>query len=211
MFELFNEPFICESNKGGTCAAPSTINANKTLAQGGIENYYVGLSSGTYGGKTERFPYTYTITGFQQVITSIRATGATNVIICGGNHFDADLTWWTEYPVTDPLDQLAAAAHEYPDSYPQNFRKDPAGVDAMLAGIASKHPIILTEFGDEVGSNPAPFASAILSWADSHGYSVLAWTWNAWGGPNTLIRDTNTFAPTAGLGETYYNWMANHP
>jgi hypothetical protein len=64
--------------------------------------------------------------------------------------------------------------------------------------------------GDEVGIDPAPFAIQLLTWADTQGYSVMAWTWNPWGGTNTLIQNTTNYTPTMGLGETYYNWTYYH-
>ncbi|HXC07905.1 MAG TPA: cellulase family glycosylhydrolase [Steroidobacteraceae bacterium] len=210
MFELFNEPFVCPVSNGGVCSTPAGVDANKLLATGGTQSYYIGLSTGTYGGSITREPYTYNTVGYQQVITAIRATGATNVIICGGNSYDADLTWWTSNAVTDPLNQLAAALHQYPGSYPYTVASNLTALNAMLAPIAASHPIIVTELGDEVGSNPAPFATAVLAWADLHGYSVTAWTWNPWGlTENVLI--TATFAPTVGLGQTYHDWVFNHP
>ena len=70
------------------------------------------------GAALTRVAYTYNTVGYQQAIDTIRATGATNVIICGGNDYDDDLTWWSQYPVSDPLNQLAAAVHQYPGEYP---------------------------------------------------------------------------------------------
>ena len=210
MFEAFNEPFVCPASQGGVCSTPAGVNANALLANGGTQSYYIGLSSGTFGGSIQRVAHTYNTVGYQQVINAIRGTGATNVIICGGNNYDDDLTWWTSNPVTDPHNQLAASIHHYPGEYPNNAVTNPTGMDAMLAPIAANHPIIMTELGDEVGSNPAPFATPALAWLDSFGYSVLAWTWNPWGGANTLIENTSTYTPTAGLGVTYHDWVFNH-
>jgi len=210
MFEVFNEPFVCPASKGGVCSAPSGVNANQLLANGGTEDYYIGLSTGTYGGSVTRVAYTYKTVGYQQVIDAIRGTGATNVVICGGNNYDDDLTWWTQFPVTDPLNQLAAAVHHYPGEYPYNAVTGPTAIDAMLAPIATGHPIILTELGDEVGSNPAPFATQVLAWADSQGYSVMAWAWNPWGGANTLIQNATSYTPTVGFGQTFHDWTINH-
>jgi endoglucanase len=187
------------------------VNENLTLAQGGTENYYIGLSTGTFGGSVTREAYTYNTVSYQAVINAIRATGASNVIICGGNNYDDDLTWWTQYPPTDPLNKLAADVHQYPGEYPNNAATNPAGMNAMMDPIAANHPVIMTELGDEVGSNPAPFATPELAWADLHGYSVMAWAWNPWGGANTLIQNATTYTPTPGLGQTYYNWTFNHP
>jgi endoglucanase len=210
MFELFNEPVVCPASQGGVCASQAGSNSNALLANGGPQSYYIGLSSGTYGGSNQRVAHSYNIVGYQQVINAIRATGATNVIVCGGNNYDDDLSWWTTNPATDPHNQLAAAIHHYPGEYPNNAATNPTGINAMLAPIAAKHPIIMTELGDEVGSNPAPFATPVLAWLDAHGYSVTAWTWNPWGGANTLIEDASSFTPTPGLGVTYHNWVSNH-
>ena len=211
MFELFNEPFICPASQGGVCSAPEGVNVNLTLSQGGTENYYIGLSTGTYTGSVTRAPFVYKTVSYQTVINAIRATGAANVIICGGNNYDDDLTWWTQYPPTDPLNKLAAAIHQYPGFYPNNAVTGAAGMNAMMDPIAANHPVIVTELGDEVGSNPAPFAAPVLAWADAHGYSVMAWTWNPWGGTNTLIQDATSYTPTPGLGQTYHDWTFNHP
>lgn len=211
MFELFNEPYVCPASQGGRCSAPENVNANQLIATGGTEDYYIGSNNGSYGGTEQRVAHTYATVGYQQVIDAVRATGATNVIICGGNNYSDDLTWWAQYPVTDPLNQVAAALHQYPGGYPYDAAAGPTKVNAMLAPIVTSHPIILTELGDEVGANPAPFASAVLAWADAQGYSVMAWTWNPWGGANTLIQNATTYAPTAGLGQTYHDWLVNHP
>jgi len=211
MFEVFNEPFVCPASQGGVCSTPAGVDANALLANGGTQSYYVGLSTGTFGGSITRVAHTYSTVGYQQVITAIRGTGANNVIICGGNNYDDDLTWWTSNPVTDPANHLAAAIHHYPDEYPNNAVTNPTGMNAMLAPIVASHPIIMTELGDEVGSNPAPFATAVLAWLDLHGYSVTAWAWNPWGGANTLIQDATTYAPTPGLGQTFHDWVVNHP
>ena len=81
----------------------------------------------------------------------------------------------------------------------------------MLAPITTSHPILITELGDEVGTSGSPFASPVLAWADSQGYSVFAWAWNPWGGANTLIQNATNYTPTVGWGQTYYNWTFNHP
>jgi endoglucanase len=209
MFEVFNEPFVCAKGSA-QCSGPAGINANQTLATGGTESYYWGMSSGSYGGSLSQQAYTYNTVGYQQVITAIRNTGASNVIICGGNSYDADLTWWSSNPVTDPLNQLAAALHQYPGSYPYTVTSNLTALNSMLAPIVTNHPLIVTELGDEVGSNPAPFATAALAWIDAKGYSVTAWAWNPWGGDNTLIQNATSYTPTAGLGQTYYTWIFNH-
>jgi len=82
--------------------------------------------------------------------------------------------------------------------------------------IADINQCLLTTLGacGDVSRNvmapAAPFATPVLAWADAHGYSVMAWAWNPWGGTNTLIQNTSTYAPTPGLGQTYHDWTLNH-
>jgi endoglucanase len=216
MFELFNEPYIFNTSVADgafttpTNAVPDPA-ANAIIRDGGTAIYYFGVDTGVYGGSKTRAPYAWRTAGFQPLINTIRATGATNVIVCGGNRFSSELTWWNQNPPIDPANQLAGAIHSYPSTwskYPYNITAQTVSTDAMLAPVALNHPIIITELGDEVGSNPAPHATAVLAWADLHGYSVIAWTWNSWGGANTLIDSSGT--PTAGLGQTYHDWSVNH-
>jgi endoglucanase len=213
MFEVFNEPFVCAYSPGNSrCSAPANVNANQALAQGGTENYYLGLTAGTYStsGASTQVPYVYNTPSYQDAINTIRATGATNVIICGGNYYDDDLGWWVQYPPTDPLNKLAAAVHQYPDDVP-NILNNLTTMNNMIDPVAANHPVIMTEMGDEVGTTAPPFAPTVLAWLDLHGYSVTAWTWNPWGGANTLIQNATTYTPTVGLGQTYYTWIFNHP
>jgi hypothetical protein len=50
----------------------------------------------------------------------------------------------------------------------------------------------------------------MTAWLDLHDYSVTAWTWNPWGGNNTLIQNAQSYAPTVGFGQAYHDWTANH-
>jgi hypothetical protein len=74
----------------------------------------------------------------------------------------------------------------------------------------ANYPLVVTEFGDEVGSALASYTQQMTAWLDLHGYSVTAWTWNPWGGNNTLIQDAYSYTPTVGFGQAYHDWAANH-
>jgi endoglucanase len=211
MFELFNEPYIFNPSVSNgafpvvTNAHPDAA-ANAILRNGGLAIRVFGTSDGGYRGVKIGASYTWQTAGYQTVIEAIRATGATNVIVCGGNRWSSDLSWWGQNPPVDPLNQLAAALH----AYPVGNSRFPDSASAMLAPIVSAHPLIVTELGDEIYAHPAPFATKVLAWADANGYSVTAWTWNPWGGSNTLIQNASNYAPTAGLGQTYHDWTVNH-
>ena len=214
-FELYNEPYIAPLKSADGVFAVASIEvpdhiANAIIRDGGAASAYFGRSNGRFDGAVVRRPDSWQSTGYQTVIDAVRATGATNVILCGGNHYSNDLTWWTQGAPVDPAHELAASLHAYAGGYPYNLATDKAAVDAMLADIVSSHPLVITEMGDEVGRDPAQFAAGVLAWADLHGYSVLAWTWNPWRGANALISDVTRGTATPGLGRTFQQWAIHH-
>ena len=220
IFELFNEPYFDPVAQADgafnkvTGELPNTA-ANEMLRNGGTANYYFGLSTGTWGGSERRVSYNWSVAGYQALINAVRSTGATNVILCGGNRYSNDLTWWGQNPPADPAGQLGAVIHLYPNGYPNNFTTGAGGsaqFDAMIAANTAKYPLVVTEFGDEVGNPNAAFTKAVTAWLDLHGYSVTAWAWSA--SPqssNVLLQNATSYPPTVGFGQTYHDWAVNHP
>src|SRR5215472_7355809 len=88
LFDLFNEPFTsswsCWLN-GSTAANASPCND-------------VGFAAA----------------GMQNLVNTVRATGATNIIMLGGLAYSNDLSGWLANEPTDPLNNLVAAQHIYP-------------------------------------------------------------------------------------------------
>src|SRR6185369_17733048 len=54
--------------------------------------------------------------GMQHLVTAVRGTGATNIILEGGLGRSANLDSWLTYKVIDPLNQLAAVWHAFPST-----------------------------------------------------------------------------------------------
>jgi hypothetical protein len=217
IFELFNEPYFDPVSQADgafnnvTGGFPNTT-ANEMIRNGGTASYYFGLSSGTWGGSEQKVSYTWSVAGYQTLINAVRSTGATNVILCGGDRYSDDLTWWGQDPPSDPVGQLAAAIHLYAGGYPYNFASGSAAVDTMLAANVANYPVVVTEFGDEVGSSTAAtYTQKMTAWLDEHGYSVTAWTWNPWNqSSNVLIQNASSYTPSVGFGQTYHDWAVNH-
>jgi hypothetical protein len=146
-----------------------------------------------------------------RLINAVRAAGANNVVICGGINYSNNLTWWGSNKPTDPAKQLGAAIHLYSGGYPNNFANGSASTDAMLAANLPGVPLVVTEFGDTSGSGTGAYTKSLTAWADAHGYSLTAWTWNPWGqSSNDLIQNASSYAPTVGFGQTYHDWAFNH-
>ena len=172
VFDLFNEPYAERAtgseDTGWTCW----------------------LSGGTCPG------IGYQVAGMQSMVNSVRATGATNVIMLGGLAYSNDLTGWLAHEPSDPSHNLVAAWH----SYNFNSCANSSCWDAQIAPVLASVPVVAGEIGEnDCGTG---YVNSLMSWLDSHGASFLAWTWNTWdcsSGP-ALISDYNGTATAYGAG-----------
>lgn len=55
----------------------------------------------------------YRVAGMRDLVDTVRAAGARNVLLLSGLAFGNDLTQWLRYAPTDPFDNLAVAWHAY--------------------------------------------------------------------------------------------------
>jgi endoglucanase len=146
------------------------------------------------GGTCAGIPYP--VAGFQGLVNSVRATGATNVILIGGLAYSNDLSQWLTYKPSDPLNNLAAFAHIY------NFNTcaNTSCWNSQLAPVAAAVPLTLSEIGENDCAHG--FVDGLMDWADGHAVGYLGWTWNNWdcsSGPS-LITDYNGTATAYGQG-----------
>ena len=110
----------------------------------------------------------------QQMLDAVRAAGATQPVMVAGLGWAGDLTAWMRNAPTDPLNQLVASAHVY------NFGacNNPSCWNATLAAVARSVPVVSGEIGEN--DCAAGFVERFMDWADMHGISYLAWTWDTW-------------------------------
>ena len=128
----------------------------------------------------------------QELVTTIRSTGATNVILCGGVNFANNLSSWLTYAPTDPLGNVAAAWHVYEYNPINTVSGYNANTKPVIDGGV---PVVIGEIGDDYTPTWAP---TLLDWADANGVSgYLGWTWNTWGesGPSLI----NSYGPPPSL------------
>jgi endoglucanase len=156
IFDLFNEPY-----PNGNADSPAAWTCDLQ-----------GSAGGTCNG------FHYEAAGMQQLLDSVRSTGAENVVMAGGPQFAGDLDEWSRYAPADPLGQLAASIHIYwknpahPDFSPCYLASCWSDV---LAPLATKVPIVVGEVGElDCGDSLYP---PFLEFADQHGISYLAWAW----------------------------------
>jgi hypothetical protein len=136
--------------------------------------------------------------GMQQLVSTVRATGATNVIMLGGIGYASVLDQWAAYAPTDPLNQLAASLHDY---YFGGCTTSDCW-NANLTDIGNV-PLITDEMGF------AGYIDNYMAWADPLHVSYLAWTWDTWGcdGGQALISDY-TGTPCSPYGADYQQHLA---
>lgn len=195
LFELFNEPYMYWLTNSET---PWNV-----LMQGGTVTAYVTGAATPYS-----VNYTWKVAGMQQMLNAVRAAGATNVVLISGVSWSQDLSQWAANAPKDPLKQIAAVWHAYPDS---DTVGDPnaalpkfgsIGYTWTKSVVTAGYPVIITEFGDHnaPGTVGSPFASNLLPWSDETGVSYVGWVWDPLQDTdNVLIKDASG-TPTAGYG-----------
>jgi endoglucanase len=140
--------------------------------------------------------------GMQTLVNSVRATGAKNAIMVGGNGWANDLSGWMAFHPSDPIRNLVASWHVY------SFNGNSTG-DADAIAVAAQYPLIVGETGDNTSGPVSSFFPGFLDWCDTNGFSYLAWTWNAWSNPqDVLVTDMRAGTPTSGEGATYKAHLA---
>lgn len=178
IFDLFNEPY--PDNGQDTAAA-----------------WTCWKSGGTCSGVS------YQVAGMQELITTVRAAGAKNVLMLGGIEYSNVLTQWTSYEPSDPLNNLAASWHMYGG----NTCVDVSCWNQAPAQAATKVPLIAGEFGETFTcTDPSTtLDGTFMNWMDAKKLSYLAWDWDATGNGDTcsLVTDEATGAPTPTWGAFY--------
>ncbi|HEY4963863.1 MAG TPA: cellulase family glycosylhydrolase [Candidatus Saccharimonadales bacterium] len=176
IFDPFNEPAISVSpNPSWT---PTSTDWACWLNGCSITESKNTLLNGTYTSVT------YTTAGMQQLVSTIRATGATQPIMVGGLNNAGDpcgtkdlggnggACMETSYMPRDPLNQLAISFHTYNWTSCTTL----ACWNTTLAGArAANLPIITGEFGER--DCLTSYNDAYMNWADANKVSYLMWSW----------------------------------
>lgn len=112
--------------------------------------------------------------GMQSLVDAVRSTGATQPLMLGGVAHANDLRGWLAHRPHDPVGQLVASFHVY------NFNRcaSTGCWSQEVAAVAAQVPVVTGEVGEN--DCAGGFLDSYLPWADTHGISYLAWTWNTW-------------------------------
>jgi endoglucanase len=120
----------------------------------------------------------FTAAGMQELVSAVRAAGATNPILIGGPQYAGVVDRWLAYAPKDPARQLAASIHVYyqdranPEWSPCYLREC---WERTIAPLARRVPVVMGEIGEhDCGHH---LIDPLMDWNDRHGVSYLAWAW----------------------------------
>ena len=151
IFDLFNEPYPDRALSSETAAWQCWLNGGTSCTAG----------------------ISYPVAGMQTLVNTVRATGASNVIMLGGLAYSNDLTQWLTYKPTDPDGNLAAAWH----SYNFNVCDTQSCWTSQISPVIAQVPLIAGEIGENDCADT--YIDPLMSYLDSEQSSYLAWAWNA--------------------------------
>lgn len=153
VLDLFNEPFPDRALNGGAAGWSCWRDGGDACARG-IPGYRVA--------------------GMRELVDTVRATDARNVLLLSGLTYGNDLTQWLRHAPADPLGNLAAAWH----AYDFNPCRDKACWEREIAPVAAQVPLVTAEFGQ--GGCRDDFVGPLMRWLDRHHTGYLAWAWAPW-------------------------------
>lgn len=138
----------------------------------------------------------YEAAGMQELVEAIRGAGASNLILAGGLQYANALSRFAAFAPGDPLRNLAAAWHVYD----QNRCNDPTCYEETFAQIHGRFPVVNTEIGELDGKGD--FILGTMLWLDLHRGHYLAWAWDVWDLPISLVSEYDG-TPRGPYGETF--------
>jgi endoglucanase len=141
---------------------------------------------------------TWQAAGMQTLLNAVRVTGATNVVTLSANGWGGDIPQWLNYRPHDPIGQIAAGWHVY---FPETYYSDPSRWNASVLPVAQQVPIATTELGEHDCADG--WMKQFLPWADQHGLSYTAWTWNNWPDCSNPVLITKYDGTPSGYGIGY--------
>jgi endoglucanase len=191
IFDLFNEPY----DYWGTDPDPWDGWLN-----GDTQTQYI------TGGSPYQVTSSWKTAGMQQLVTAVRAAGATQPILVNGLDWANDDSGWLTHVPSDPLNQIVAGAHIYPGESCDTA----ACWTGVFPAIEAKYPVLIGETGDS-SPGPVTFLPTFLTYADAQGWNYLGWTWNPWQDTSNVLITDWTGAPTAGEGAAWQSHALGFP
>jgi hypothetical protein len=153
--------------------------------------------------------------GFQSIVSTVRKTGAKNIIIVGGLAWAYDMKGISANALIDSSGNgIAYEAHIY-----DNKGTGAPGIwnTNVTVAVTAGFCVLIGEFGPKTDgtqdkANCTPFEADLIKWIDGENtakykYSALGWSFNTDATPK-MIADWN-FEPTACHGAKIKEWLAS--
>lgn len=183
LFELYNEP---HPPSWACWASPCTITDTT-------------FSNDCHCVKT----LTFASAGMQVLVTAVRKTGATNLVLVAGIDWGFNLSQIARYPIQSS--NVVYDTHPYP-----YIGKQPDMWDGAFGTISKKYAVMSAESGEyDCGTS---YMSTLLSYFDAHQISWIAWAWVVQGSPcgyPQLIQDYQG-TPVPGMGQLVYQRLRSY-
>ncbi|HVM33464.1 MAG TPA: cellulase family glycosylhydrolase [bacterium] len=180
LFDLFNEPFTNDWNvwlNGGTVAAGS---------------------AGSYSWLSFHTP------GFQSLLNTVRAQGANNVCIVGGQQYSYYYVGMSPVVDTASGNGVVYSAHIYNNKGTNNATGWQSNIDPALA----YGPVLVEEFGNSnAQTDNGAFVNTLLPWINgtndkNYVYSAMAWDLDKSAGPSLITTWASTPSAPVSTGST---------
>jgi endoglucanase len=174
LFDLYNEPYP-DSNKD-TTAAWTCVRDGGTCPGVG-----------------------FVAAGMQEMLNSVRSTGAKNPVMIAGPEYAGSLKRWMEFKPNDPENQLVASVHIYGQPLGSPY-DDQSRWTPEITPVAAQVPIVIGEMGDSDCTHR--FSDKLMPFADGLGLNYFAWGWatSTCAGEPALITNYNGTPTAYGIG-----------
>lgn len=137
----------------------------------------------------------FAVAGMQTLVTAIRSTGATNVLMLGGLGYANWIHEWVQSAPTDPQHNLVASDHTYNFSGCVNESCVQLNLDATTSV-----PVVFGELGENDCQHT--FVDNVMNLLDRYNAGYLGWAWDTYDCNSfpSLISDYNGTPTQFGLG-----------
>jgi hypothetical protein len=122
---------------------------------------------------------------YQDVIETIRATGATNLLSLSGGHWAKDFSRWRERPIDDPAGNFLASFHMFADGEWADF-------DRLVGGLDQEIPFLCGGWGYLPTDLAEPPDAGFTRWLETHAFpdgsfvGHCPWAHAIWSDPSAL-------------------------
>ncbi|MFZ1924525.1 MAG: cellulase family glycosylhydrolase [Solirubrobacteraceae bacterium] len=145
--------------------------------------------------------------GMSGLVATVRSMGARNVILLSGLGWASEDSEWLRAEPKDPLHQLAATFHVYDE---HTLCTAESCWARTLLPLAAHVPLVADEFGEMRCGEASSIAwlNQWMSFATTHGFSMLAWAWNAEKGecrqPSLIANYEGSATPYGAAVKSFY-------